>query len=90
MQGSDVEQPVQRLTYPISPEYVAGWDAERALAELVANAHDDDPKFTFQWSDGVLSIEDRGPGIPEEGLVLGWSSKRGPDSDRSSDNLEKA
>ena len=75
-------EPVQRLTYPISPDYVAGWTSERALAELVANAHDDDPGFSFFYTDGVLTIEDHGPGVPEEGLVLGWSSKRGADRDQ--------
>jgi hypothetical protein len=79
-----VAEPVQRLTYPISPEYVSGWTSERALSELVSNARDDDPGFTFAYADGVLTIEDQGLGVPEEGLVLGWSSKRGGDSDRFS------
>lgn len=66
----------QRLTYPISPEYVRNWTAERALAELVANAIDEDPSgFSLSWADGTLTIEDGGAGIPEEGLVLGYSSK---------------
>lgn len=69
------KDPAQRLTYPISPEYVKGWTPERAIAELVSNAADEDPSFTYEWSDGVLAIEDQGPGIPESGMVLGISNK---------------
>ncbi|GAB3861823.1 hypothetical protein ACFPIJ_56490 [Dactylosporangium cerinum] len=63
------------LTYPISPEYVRSWTPVRALCELIANALDEDPAAQVAWADGVLSITDDGPGIPEEGMILGASSK---------------
>jgi hypothetical protein len=65
------------LTYPLSSGYVADWTVERAMAELVANALDEDPRATMGWDGehGVAVIADRGPGWPEEALVLGWSTK---------------
>ncbi|WP_344512454.1 hypothetical protein [Dactylosporangium maewongense] len=47
----------------------------RALCELIANALDEDPATTVGWADGVLTIADDGPGIPEEGMILGHSTK---------------
>lgn len=66
---------VDTLAYPISPDYVKSWTAVRAICELVANALDEDPHARISWADGVLTIADDGPGIPEEGLVLGYSTK---------------
>lgn len=63
------------LAYPISPDYVKSWTPVRALCELIANALDEDPAARVSWADGVLTIADDGPGIPEEGLVLGHSTK---------------
>jgi hypothetical protein len=63
------------IAYPISPDYVKSWTPVRALCELIANALDEDPAARVAWADGVLSITDDGPGIPEEGLVLGYSTK---------------
>lgn len=66
---------MSELTYPISPDYVKSWTPERAIAELIANALDEDPDATATWANGVLTIEDNGPGIPEEGMILGYSPK---------------
>ncbi|MBO3736674.1 hypothetical protein [Actinoplanes flavus] len=66
---------VSTLTYPISPDYVSSWTPVRALSELIANALDEDPNARVSWANGVLIIADDGPGIPEEGLVLGHSTK---------------
>lgn len=63
------------LAYPISPDYVKSWTPVRGLCELIANALDEDPDATVAWADGVLTIADDGPGIPEEGLILGYSTK---------------
>lgn len=63
------------LAYPISPDYVKSWTPVRAVCELIANALDEDPAAQVAWSDGVLRISDNGPGIPEEGLILGYSTK---------------
>jgi hypothetical protein len=63
------------LAYPISPGYVKSWTPVRALCELIANALDEDPDARVSWADGVMMIADDGPGIPEEGLVLGHSTK---------------
>ncbi|MEU4217191.1 hypothetical protein [Actinoplanes sp. NPDC026623] len=65
------------LAYPISPDYVKSWTPVRALCELIANALDEDPLARVSWAGGVLTIADDGPGIPEEGLVLGHSTKAG-------------
>lgn len=66
------------LMYPLSPDYVADWTVPRALAELVANALDEDLKATFRWDDsrGLAVITDKGPGWPEEGLVMGYTTKQ--------------
>jgi hypothetical protein len=63
------------LAYPISPDYVRSWTPVRALCELIANALDEDCDAQVGWADGVLTIADNGPGIPEEGLILGYSTK---------------
>ena len=47
----------------------------RGLCELIANALDEDHDAHVGWADGVLSITDEGPGIPEEGLILGYTTK---------------
>jgi hypothetical protein len=72
--GTEATQ-AERLTYPISPEYVKNWTSERALAELIANAIDEDPSFRFEWEGGVLTIEDSARGIGDHGLMLGLSNK---------------
>jgi hypothetical protein len=66
---------VDTLAYPISPDYVKSWTPVRALCELIANALDEDRDARVAWADGVLTIADNGPGIPEEGLILGYSTK---------------
>ncbi|MDG4795036.1 hypothetical protein [Micromonospora sp. WMMD1082] len=66
---------IDTLAYPISPDYVKSWTPVRALCELIANALDEDPLAQVGWADGVLTITDDGPGIPEEGLILGYSLK---------------
>ncbi|TMM27587.1 MAG: hypothetical protein E6F99_30910, partial [Actinobacteria bacterium] len=68
---------VDTLAYPISPDYVKSWTPVRALCELIANALDEDRDATVAWADGALTIADDGPGIPEEGLILGYSTKTG-------------
>ncbi|HEX8627206.1 MAG TPA: hypothetical protein VF755_03430 [Catenuloplanes sp.] len=76
---SDISAPppaaVDTLAYPISPDYVKSWTPVRALCELIANALDEDSDATVAWADGYLRITDNGPGIPEEGLILGYSTK---------------
>ena len=72
---------MNELTYPISPDYVRSWTADRAIAELIANALDEDPNARAVWADGILVIEDDGPGIPEEGMILGYSPKRDNDEE---------
>jgi hypothetical protein len=67
--------PENTLAYPISPDYVKSWTPVRALCELIANALDEDPAARVSWAGGVLTVADDGPGIPEEGLVLGHSTK---------------
>jgi hypothetical protein len=63
------------LTYPMSTGYVRDWDVPRAVAELVANAVDEDPDARFRWCGDHLEIVDRGGGLPAEALIIGWSSK---------------
>ena len=72
--GSDPGM-VDEIAYPISPDYVKSWTPVRALCELIANALDEDPAARVGWAHGVLTITDTGPGIPEEGLILGYSTK---------------
>ncbi|MFF3786240.1 hypothetical protein [Streptomyces sp. NPDC001933] len=66
---------IREIPYPIADDYVQDWTAERALVELIANALDEDPHATVTWNDGILTIEDQGPGIPATGLLLGASRK---------------
>ncbi|GAB3852356.1 hypothetical protein ACFPIJ_42150 [Dactylosporangium cerinum] len=63
------------LAYPISPDYVKSWTPVRALCELIANALDEDRDAKVGWANGILTITDDGPGIPEEGMILGHSTK---------------
>ncbi|MEE1741208.1 hypothetical protein PUR49_32575 [Streptomyces sp. BE147] len=65
----------RKLTYPMASDYVKGWTAKRALKEFVSNAIDASTIYRVDWSDGILSIEDDGPGIPYEGLLFGGSTK---------------
>lgn len=67
--------PVTQMTYPISPDYVKSWTPARAICEFIANALDEDQGATVTYADGTLTITDNGPGIPEEGLILGYSPK---------------
>ena len=73
--------PAMELTYPISPDYIRSWTAERAIAEVIANAIDADPDgFSVSNADGVLDITDGAAlGSGAEGMVLGFSDKRGQD-----------
>ncbi|MGW6790746.1 hypothetical protein [Streptomyces chartreusis] len=66
---------VREIPYPIADDYVKDWTAERALVELIANALDEDPHASVTWDQGILTIEDQGPGIPRTGLLLGASRK---------------
>jgi hypothetical protein len=70
--------PTTELTYPISPDYIKSWSAERAIAEIIANAIDADPVgFTIGYADGILDITDNADlGIGAEGMILGYSDKR--------------
>ncbi|MFE2910819.1 hypothetical protein ACFXI0_10145 [Kitasatospora indigofera] len=63
------------MPFPISPDYVKKWTTPRAIVELIANALDEDPEANVSWADGILTIEDRGPGIAQDAFVLGASSK---------------
>ncbi|MFF2620108.1 hypothetical protein [Kitasatospora sp. NPDC058046] len=63
------------VPFPISPEYVKGWTTPRAIVELIANALDEDPNATVHWADGILTIEDSGPGIAQDAFLLGASKK---------------
>ncbi|RSM65282.1 hypothetical protein DMB66_17315 [Actinoplanes sp. ATCC 53533] len=77
--GSTIAAPdpiiLDEIAYPISPEYVKSWTEVRAMCELIANALDEDSNARVGWADGLLTITDDGPGIPEEGLILGHSTK---------------
>jgi hypothetical protein len=63
------------VTYPISPDFWKRWSTTDALREIIANALDEDKKPRVEWRDGILTVEDKGPGIGEEGLILGVSNK---------------
>ncbi|MFJ6775030.1 hypothetical protein ACIQOV_29400 [Kitasatospora sp. NPDC091257] len=63
------------VPFPISPEYVKGWTSPRAIVELIANALDEDSNATVRWADGLLTIEDNGPGIAQDAFLLGASKK---------------
>lgn len=65
----------RKLEYPMASDYVKDWTANRALKEFVSNAIDASPTYSVTWSDGLLAIEDDGPGIPYEGLLFGGSTK---------------
>ena len=65
----------RKLEYPMASDYVKDWTANRALKEFVSNAIDASPTYSVTWSEGLLAIEDDGPGIPYEGLLFGGSTK---------------
>ncbi len=70
------ENRIDRLTYPISTDYVKDWTAVRAMAELVSNAIDEDPScYSVTWENGCLIIEDNGQGIGESAHMFGASDK---------------
>ncbi|MGW2657010.1 ATP-binding protein [Streptomyces sp. NPDC001478] len=66
---------VRKLEYPMASDYVKDWTAKRALKELVSNAIDASSTYSVTWSEGHLTIEDDGLGIPYEGLLFGGSAK---------------
>lgn len=71
------ENGTKRVTYPISPEYVSkSWTVERALAEVIANALDEDAQPTVNH-DGkeTFTVEDSADGLRSRDLVLGISRK---------------
>ncbi|MFE7528089.1 hypothetical protein ACFU7Y_20575 [Kitasatospora sp. NPDC057542] len=70
LRGNGISMP-----FPISPDYVKKWTTPRAIVELIANALDEDSKAAVFWADGLLTIEDQGPGITQDAFVLGASNK---------------
>ncbi|MFJ8785895.1 hypothetical protein [Streptomyces sp. NPDC102476] len=66
---------VRKLEYPMASDYVKDWTPKRALKEFISNAIDASPTYSATWSEGVLTIEDNGSGIPYEGLLFGGSAK---------------
>ena len=73
--------PDQTLAYPISSDYVRNWTTARAMSELVANAIDAGYEWEMEYVPsaslygGHIVLTDKGLGIPEEGLILGYSPK---------------
>ena len=65
------------ITFPITLDYWSSWTLPRAISECVANAFDEVSSIQFSWEDGWLTIADDGPGLPRQGLLLGFSTKRG-------------
>lgn len=63
------------FVYPLTTSYVDDWTVERAVAELVANALDEDARAKIERVDACTRITDRGGGWPEEALVFGYSNK---------------
>ncbi|QDN54102.1 ATP-binding protein [Streptomyces sp. S1D4-20] len=65
----------RKLAYPIASDYVRDWTTKQALKEFISNAIDAAPTYRVTWADGILTIEDDGPGIPYKGLLFGGSTK---------------
>lgn len=71
----------------ISPEYVKGWDVEKAIREIVQNWIDSKAEFkcsgTIEWERqrgkdewlGLAKIKDNGPGLEMRHLAMGISEK---------------
>ena len=63
----------------ISPEYVKGWDVEKAIREIVQNWLDSRMEFkcegTITWEDGLAKVKDSGPGLAIKHLAMGISEK---------------
>ncbi len=69
------------LTTGISPQYVRGWDVEKAIREIVQNDLDSRKEFDcdgyISWDreTGVATVKDNGPGLLLRHLALGVSEK---------------
>ena len=68
-----------RIVFPVTSEYVSSWNDVDALRELISNAMDasaDKSKIDISWKDGSFVIEDDGPGLKRENLLIGNSQSR--------------
>ena len=71
-------QIADKITFPMTADYVQGWSVRDALRELIANALDAcaEDKVSISWNGGLAVIEDEGKGLRRENLVIGNSGSR--------------
>lgn len=68
-----------KITYPISKNYVEGWTYIDAGREILANAIDssrDGQKAKIYYKDGYCVVSDNGIGIDKKNFVIGNSQKQ--------------
>ena len=67
-----------KITFPLTADYVMKWSRADALRELIANAMDACPvdKIRISHRGAVAEIEDAGKGLRKENLVIGNSGSR--------------
>lgn len=78
----------------ISPKYVKGWDAEKAIREIIQNYLDSRKEFNCEghldWRDGMGIAKDYGPGLELRHLALGVSEKDGDTIGKYGEGLKLA
>lgn len=82
-----------KITYPISKNYVEGWSYVDAGREMLANALDsatDVLKANIYYKDGYCYIEDNGEGIAKKNFVIGNSQKSNSDIGMFGEGLKLA
>lgn len=69
-------QDANKITYPISRNYVEKWNILDAGREIIANALDaSGQEASVKWENGTCIIEDKGSGISRKHFVIGNSQK---------------
>ena len=65
----------EKITFPISLEYVDGWGDWEVCRELASNAFDADPNFQIRKDGNTLQVADEGDGMSIRHLLFGVSEK---------------
>jgi len=73
---------MQKFEITITPDYVPDWTTSDAIRELFQNGIDQETagsKFSYEYSDGKLSLSNDGSKLSTKTLLFGSSTKSGDD-----------